>query len=508
MGNMKTIKSILEARKDTVVMTFGRMNPPTAGHELLVNAVLTVAKKNNADHVIYLSKSQDPKKNPLSVEQKVAYARHSFRGANIVGASDSIRTFLEAAKALSNTHKNLIMVAGSDRVSEFKTLLERYNGKDYKFSKILVVSAGERDPDNDSISGMSATKMRQAAQDNDFDKFKKGTPSHMTVMMARRMFDDVRAGMNITEEVNTVRDSYLKEEIFNIGDIVTYQEKEFAILYRGPNYVVLENKQKVWLTDITPTNKVNETIMIRQQDKIRAARIIAMALGYEEAEDKTNPTLIVNTALRLIRNKSLNQEAKNILVRMLELATKMEITYDQKLVDSLNLQSRYVQIANKVVESDEETEELSDEEIDDMINSLSDDEMIEHGYEDEEFVVIDEETGEVLESEETTALNEVLSRMERMRAKVRMARTKAKRERAAKIALHRASPTPVIAKRARRLAVKALEKRIARKPLNKLSIEEKERLEKRISKMGNAITRIAARMLPRVRKLEKTRLGR
>jgi nicotinic acid mononucleotide adenylyltransferase len=134
----------------TIVMGFGRMNPVSSGHALLANAILKLAQQNRADHVIFLSRTQDAKKNPLSVDQKVKYARAAFPGANIVGANDRIRTFIEAAKSLSGRYANLIMVAGSDRVTEYQTLLEKYNGKDFTFKSIKVVSAGERDPDADN----------------------------------------------------------------------------------------------------------------------------------------------------------------------------------------------------------------------------------------------------------------------------------------------------------------------------------------------------------------------
>jgi hypothetical protein len=583
---MITIKDLLEARTDTVVMAFGRLNPPTSGHAVLANAIMTLSKKHNADHVFYLSRTQDAKKNPLTVDQKVYYARQAFKGMNIIGASDKIRTIMEAAKSLSGKYKNLIVVAGSDRVLEFKTLLDKYNGKDYNFQTILVISAGERDPDADGAQGMSATKMRQAAAENDFNKFKTGCPPGMSAVVCKKMFDDIRTGMKISEGTDDVREDYVNERIFNIGDIVSYNEQELAITFRGSNYVVLENNEKAWLKDIKPTEKVNEAIMVKQQDKLRAARIIGMALGYDEAESKTDPVQIVNTALRIIRNKPLSAEAKKILIRMLELATKMEIKYDEKLLhlkeevvsevsdttlksytkkamqDTLSgkkdrnkgMQKAYSKLAGtdkplmgeardnahtdneeaethhlmvkqgaasetsykrmrkimlKVHESDENEEDISDDELDDIVNSFSEDDIIEHGYEDEEFMVHDDD-GNILEDAEVQAeldtIQEVLSRVERLKSKVRMLRSKAKRERGARIALHKRSSTKVLSGRAKRLAIKAIKQRFAKKPLNQLSVAEKERLEQRVARMKPILTRLAMKMLPRVRQIEKDRL--
>ena len=563
---MKTIKTLLEQKRNTIVLGWGRMNPPTNGHELLVKAVLKVAQKYSADHVIYLTRTQDPKKNPLTVDQKVFYARKAFPGVNIMGATDQIRTFIEAAKALTGKYENLIMVAGSDRVLEYKQILDKYNGKDFNFKTILVVSAGERDPDSDTASGMSATKMRQAAAENNFNKFKMGVPSGLSQQLAKRMFDDVRAGMGINEIFDETREKYINEEIFNIGDVVIHGGKELAIIHRGSNYVILEDKSRAWLKDIKPTTKVNETIMVNQQEKLKAARIIAMALGYEDAADKTDPTLIVNTALRSIKNKPLTKEAKSILLRMLELAKKLEIKFDENLIkedtaqadykitkdgrkyhkivrdknseekeineissdtvksidpeehnlihnDEKNPSSNYKKIRQihlKVHESeDDEDDEFDEDEIEKLLQDVSDEDIIEHGYEDDEFHFIDYDSEEDLKEDEqfaTGVINEVLSRVERLRAKARMMRTKAKRERAVKIALKKKSSGEVLAKRARRIAIKMIEKKLARKPLNTLSVAEKERIEARIQRMKPVIAKVAMKMLPRVRQVEKSRL--
>ena len=571
---MKTIKTLLEQKRNTIVLGWGRMNPPTNGHELLVKAVLKVAQKYSADHVIYLTRTQDPKKNPLTVDQKVFYARKAFPGVNIMGATDQIRTFIEAVKALTGKYENLIMVAGSDRVLEYKQILDKYNGKDFNFKTILVVSAGERDPDSDTASGMSATKMRQAAAENNFNKFKMGVPSGLSQQLAKRMFDDVRAGMGINETFDETREKYINEEIFNIGDVVIHGGKELAIIHRGSNYVILEDKSRAWLKDIKPTTKVNEAIMVNQQEKLKAARIIAMALGYEDAADKTDPTLIVNTALRSIKNKPLTKEAKSILLRMLELAKKLEIKFDENIITEDTARADYKitksgrkyrpiikdqdskgksphikpvggesvteseeeEIAShphnlmhkpdiqqseykrqrkihlKMHESEDEDEEdvFDEDEIENLLKNITDDDIIEHGYEDDEFHVVDDETNEIVEEsteeDKIGVLNEVLSRVERMRAKVRMMRSKAKRERSLRIALKKRSNGQVLSKRARRVAVKMIERKLARKPLNQLSVAEKERIEAKIQRMKPIINRIAIKMLPRIRQVEKERL--
>jgi hypothetical protein len=188
-----------------VVLAFGRMNPPTSGHEKLVNKVKEIADKNNAPHHIVLSHSQDSTKNPLGAEQKVKHAKRAFPGTNIEAASKEMPTFFHHAKRLYNAgHRHLIMVAGSDRVKEYHDLLHKYNGKEghFNFDKIEVKSAGERDPDAEGTSGMSATKMREHARNGNFTEFRKGLPSEMKDHHALELYHDTRKGMGLHEDVN------------------------------------------------------------------------------------------------------------------------------------------------------------------------------------------------------------------------------------------------------------------------------------------------------------------
>ena len=194
---MKTFNEyITEATANGVVCAFGRMSPPTIGHGVLVKKVVDEAKKKKCDHVIYLSKTQDKKKNPLDVNTKVEWAKKMFPGVNILPANQQIRTFIEMIVALNAKYKKLYLVAGSDRVPEYEELLHKYNGKEFNFEHIEVISAGERDPDADGASGMSATKMRAAAADNNLSEFKKGLPTHIH-KDAQKMMDDVRKGMGL-----------------------------------------------------------------------------------------------------------------------------------------------------------------------------------------------------------------------------------------------------------------------------------------------------------------------
>ena len=202
--NDKVIKNTIdlkptldEAEGKTVVLGWGRMNPVTVGHEKLVNKLKAVARQNKATPIVYLTHSQDSKKNPLSYKDKIMIAQKAF--GNIVKSSNA-KTIIQAVQELQKDFKNLILVVGQDRVKEFDSLLKKYNGKDYTFDSITIVSAGDRDPDADDVSGMSASKMRALASEGDKESFSKGLPSKVK-RDADEIYDMVRGGMKLSEEV-------------------------------------------------------------------------------------------------------------------------------------------------------------------------------------------------------------------------------------------------------------------------------------------------------------------
>jgi hypothetical protein len=188
------------------VMTFGRMNPPTTGHLKLIDKVKEVAKKNNADHTVVVSHTQDSKKNPLSADQKLKHLKSYSPGTNFKAASKEHPSFLHHAAELHKkgvTHLHLVV--GSDRVKEMKDTLHRYNGTHssalFNFKKITVHSAGHRDPDAEGTEGMSASKMREHAKNNDSHGFRQGVPAHVSDAHANALMRDVRKGMGLHEDV-------------------------------------------------------------------------------------------------------------------------------------------------------------------------------------------------------------------------------------------------------------------------------------------------------------------
>jgi hypothetical protein len=192
-----------EKKGDTIVFTFGRFNPPTIGHEILIKAVESVARAKGGDYLIFPSHTQDAKKNPLTQTEKIKYMKKMFSGyrRNIVKSTG--KDALEIAGELhKKKYTNLVMVVGSDRVKNFQTILDRYNGEDnkhgfYDFDKIEVISAGERDPDSEGAEGMSASKMREAAIKGDFQTFRSGIPSSLSDDDTKKMLNDIRKAMRL-----------------------------------------------------------------------------------------------------------------------------------------------------------------------------------------------------------------------------------------------------------------------------------------------------------------------
>ena len=268
---MKSFKEYLcEEKEKSVVFTFGRMNPPTIGHEKLLKAIDTEAKKKGSDFMVYLSQSNDPKKNPLEYKTKIKLARKMFpKYARSIILDDAIKNVFDILVKLYNEgYRDITMVVGSDRIKEFKIITNKYNGIKaghgfYDFpAGVKIVSAGERDPDAEGAEGMSASKMRSAAANNDFTAFSSGTPASYD---AKELFNAVRKGMNLKESTNVyinlqlektsdIREKYIHNELYHLNETVSYENEDYKIDYRGPNYLIISNKtnkKRVWLEDVT-----------------------------------------------------------------------------------------------------------------------------------------------------------------------------------------------------------------------------------------------------------------
>jgi len=340
---MKFRDFIVEGSEKTTVFAFGRMNPgPTTGHQKLINTVISLAKEHKADHLIVMSHSQDPKKNPLSPEQKLKHAKRFFPKVNFRTSSKQSPSYLtHAAELHKSGTKHLIMVGGSDRVEEFHKTLHKYNGegegKLFNFKSIKVVSSGERDPDAEGAEGMSASKMRAHAAANNFKEFRKGVPSHISDSHAKELFHDTQEGMKSASK--TVREQYYNKEIYNVGDIVFVEQNEVMIISCNSNYVTVETLdgsiEKRWLTDIQ-----EEAPIIEKKSSIVMAtpRPYNESFTFKTKKGREIPRLLMSPAqiAEMAKNaESLNQisfldyETKNF-----DIEPKAKELFD-KLIDAL-----------------------------------------------------------------------------------------------------------------------------------------------------------------------------
>ena len=302
-------EAVLRRPRKTIAFTFGRFNPPTVGHQKLIQKVSSVRANT---FKIFLSRSNDPRKNPLSPRTKLAHMKAMFpRFARNIEINSTNMILDIASKLYRQGYTEIFMVVGSDRVREFETILNKYNDVKsrhgyYNFDNINVLSAGERDPDAEGVSGMSASKMRDAASKDDLSSFKKGLPAGYS--KAQDLFKDVRKGMRLVAsmeydtnyksikslqefEQNQIRDLYIREMIFNIGDKVNHIKENIdgKVIRKGTNYIVLEdnnnNLHKAWIWDCLPISADREA-QVREYNLDVDYGFEAVSEKREEESDK------------------------------------------------------------------------------------------------------------------------------------------------------------------------------------------------------------------------------
>jgi hypothetical protein len=194
---MFLIEVFKEKPRKSVAFCFGRMNPPTIGHARLLNT--TARASAGGDYYIFLSHTQDSKKNPLDYNTKVDFVKSMYpQHADHVSVGTGLRTIMEIMEFLyHNNYTDITYVCGNDRLPAFKELLNKYNGVEggktyYKFNSIDIVSSGPRDPDDDGVAGASASAARAAAEAGDKEEFKKITGAGR---FAPQLYKAVRKGM-------------------------------------------------------------------------------------------------------------------------------------------------------------------------------------------------------------------------------------------------------------------------------------------------------------------------
>ena len=257
-------------QSEVLTVAFGRFNPPTVGHEKLLSAAKKASQ--GGDLKIYPSRTQDPKKNPLDPDMKVSYMKKMFPDyeESIINDDEMRSIFNVLVTASEQGYQNVNIVVGSDRQAEFENLATKYNGELYDFDQIRVISAGVRDADAEGVEGMSASKMRKAVMDDDYEAFRRGTPKSLDDGDTRALFDAVRAGMKMKKkkvaaemweiapryDQRGLRENYVKGIIYKLGDIVENLNTGLIgeIVRRGTNHLICVTKEnymfKSWIRDV------------------------------------------------------------------------------------------------------------------------------------------------------------------------------------------------------------------------------------------------------------------
>ena len=261
---------------DALTIVFGRFNPPTTGHKKLFDMAKNIS--GDDDMRIYPSRSHDPKKNPLDPGTKIKFMKQMFADYEdqIVNEKDMKTIFDVLTTANEEGYKEIKIVVGSDRLSEFKNLATKYNGELYNFDMIDVLPAGERDSDAEGVEGMSASKLRKAAKEDDFKAFQRGIPSSLEKGEVTNLYNALKKAMGLevtTDKKNTkesfelweiapsfdyfgLREKYYNKEIFKRGDIVEslHTGLRGEVTRRGANHLICVTEDgimfKSWIKDV------------------------------------------------------------------------------------------------------------------------------------------------------------------------------------------------------------------------------------------------------------------
>ncbi len=292
-----------------LTVVFGRFNPPTVGHEKLLKSAKRIS--SGGDIKIYPSRSQDPKKNPLDPSKKIKYMKLMFPEFkdNIINDPDMKTIFNVLVAANEDGYTNVNIVVGSDRQAEFENLAQKYNGELYTFDQIRVISAGVRDADAEGVEGMSASKMRKAVMDDDFESFRRGTPKTLDDGDTQTLFDAVRQGMGAKKvkvkkenyqlwqiapkyDMKNLRENYVRGKIFRIGDKVENLNTGLVgeVMRRGTNHLICVTEEgymfKSWIKDVMEYTEVKMDRMYRAPGK---PNTLAGTTGYLKYAVKQTP---------------------------------------------------------------------------------------------------------------------------------------------------------------------------------------------------------------------------
>ena len=275
----------VEKTRGTLTIAFGRFNPPTTGHGKLLDTVASSSDED--DYMIIPSRTQDKKKNPLDTDTKVSMMKKMFpnHSEKIVNDPSNRTIFDVLSRAHNDGYTNVRIVGGGDRVKEFDKLANDYNGKLYQFDNLEVMSAGDRDPDSDDVTGMSASKQRKAAAEGDIKAFMKGVPKSLSKKDAEELFQKIRSAMNIKEGWNmweiapkfdwkNLRENYVSKRIYRIGQFVENVNTGLVgkIIRRGTSYLICVTEDdimfKSWIKDVSAFTKEESSHNLQELVKV------------------------------------------------------------------------------------------------------------------------------------------------------------------------------------------------------------------------------------------------
>ena len=267
------------------------MNPPTAGHEKLLDFLK--AKAGNNPYRIYLTQTEDQNKNPIPFVQKVKFARKGFpQYARQIMMDRKLKTIFDAVTSFYNEgFKRIVVVAGGDRIREYEVTLNKYNGKKgrhgfYNFEKITVMNAGDRDPEASGVAGVSGTKLRGFVKSGDFTSFAQNMPKKLSNADAKQVFNAVRKGLGLKEQkefvnhvqletVSQTREAYVAGDLFSVGDTVVIKDTDVVaeVKHLGSNYIIVESdgvQMRKWLNAVELIEKEGNQ-KVRQDPDVKKA---------------------------------------------------------------------------------------------------------------------------------------------------------------------------------------------------------------------------------------------
>ena len=304
-ADLRPEKKTPENKKDGGSLTFGfgRFNPPTVGHGKLMDTISKTAGEGG-QYRVYPSRSQDAKKNPLDPREKIDYMRKMFpKHANAIVDDENTRTIFDVLKgAHAKGFKTVNVVVGSDRVKEFENLANKYNGQLYDFDKINIISAGERDASAKGVEGMSASKLRKAAMDDDYETFSSGISKNIDDKSTKKLYNTIQKAMRKVKSeawqfapkraFDGLRESYIAKQIFRIGDVVENLNHGLIgkIIRSGANYVIAVTEDNImfksWLKDLNEYSEVHMSRTMR--DKIHPNTLVGTD-GYRKNLERLTP---------------------------------------------------------------------------------------------------------------------------------------------------------------------------------------------------------------------------